>query len=64
MKRTQPQPRGWHIVLKDGRYSVYDPAGRFRLRFATQAAADAYIVQHTQPGKRQPAQRQPEVRHG
>lgn len=63
MKRTQPQPRGWHIVLKDGHYKVYDPAGRFRLGFATQAAADAYIAQHTQPCKRQPAQR-PEVRHG
>lgn len=45
----------YHITYKDGLYRVYDKNGKFRVSFATQAAADAYITgrtaQHTQAAR-------------
>lgn len=44
---TSAKSADYHIVYRDGQYKVFDKAQRFRVGFATQPAAEAYIESRT-----------------
>lgn len=50
--RTPAIARTWHVKAEAAGYAVYDPENRFRARFSTRAAADAYIADRSAARKR------------
>ena len=43
MKSRTPA-RTWHVAANCGGFAVFDPEGRFRVRFPDRAQADAYVA--------------------
>ena len=42
--KPQARTRTWHVAADGPAFAVFDPEGRFRVRFPTRAQADAYIA--------------------
>ena len=59
-RRQAPAPKAarqavamFHIVAKNDVWKVYDRDQKFRCAFHSQAEAQAYVVEHTDPGRGQ-----------